>query len=76
MAAMNELGKLLIIIGAVLLLVGGLLVLGARLPWFGNLPGDIVVKRDNFTLYAPIGTMILVSILLTLLLNVIGRLFR
>ncbi len=76
MAAMNELGRLLIIVGAGLLLAGVLLVVGARLPWFGNLPGDIVVKRDNFTLYAPIGTMILVSILLTVLLNVIGRLFR
>lgn len=76
MAAMNELGKLLIVVGAGLLVVGALLVLGARLPWFGNLPGDIVVKRDNFTLYAPIGTMILVSILLTILLNVIGRFFR
>lgn len=76
MAAMNEFGKLLIMAGAGLLVVGALLMLGARLPWFGQLPGDIVVKRDNFTLYAPIGTMILVSILLTVLLNVVGRLFR
>ncbi len=76
MVRMNELGKLLIVAGAGLLLVGALLVLGARLPWFGNLPGDIMVKRDNFTLYAPIGTMILVSIVLTVLFNVIGRLFR
>lgn len=73
---MNELGKVLIVAGAGLLVIGLLLVLGARLPWFGQLPGDIVVKRDNFTLYAPIGTMILVSILLTLLLNLIGRFFR
>lgn len=73
---MNELGKVLIVAGAGLLVIGLLLVLGARLPWFGHLPGDIVVKRDNFTLYAPIGTMILVSILLTLLLNLIGRFFR
>jgi len=76
MAAMNELGKVLIVAGAGLLLLGVLLVLGARLPWFGQLPGDIVVKRDKFTLYAPIATMVLVSILLTVLVNVIGRLFR
>ena len=76
MAAMNELGRLLIIVGAGLLLAGVLLVVGALLPWFGNLPGDIVVNRDNFTLYAPIVTMILVSLLLTVLLNVIGPLFR
>ncbi len=73
---MNELGKVLIVAGTGLLVIGLLLILGARLPWFGQLPGDIVVKRDNFTLYAPIGTMILVSILLTLLLNLIGRFFR
>ena len=63
MAAMNELGRLLIIVGAGLLLAGVLLVVGALLPWFGNLPGDIVVNRDNFTLYAPIVTMILVMFL-------------
>ena len=68
--------RFLMILGGCLFVVGLLLFFGARLPWFGNLPGDIVVKRDNFTLYAPIGTMILVSIVLTLLLNLIGRWWR
>jgi hypothetical protein len=72
----NETGKLLMIAGAGLFVLGLLFFFGSRIPWFGNLPGDIVVKRDNFTLYAPIGTMILLSILLTVVLNVIGRLFR
>lgn len=76
MAAMNDMAKLLMFMGAGLFIVGMLFYFGARLPWFGNLPGDVVVKRDNFTLYAPIGTMIVVSILLTILINVIGRLFR
>jgi hypothetical protein len=62
--------------GGALFLFGVLFWLGGRLPWFGNLPGDIVVKRDNFTLYMPLGTMLLLSILLTVLLNVIGRFFR
>lgn len=64
------------IMGAGLFLVGVLIVVGGRLPWFGQLPGDIVIKRDNFTLFAPIGTMILLSILLTIVLNVVGRFFR
>jgi hypothetical protein len=73
---MNDMARLLMILGAGLFFVGVLFFFGARLPWFGNLPGDIVVKRDNFTLFAPIGTMIVVSIVLTIVLNVIGRLFR
>jgi hypothetical protein len=73
---MNDMAKLLMIAGAGLFAFGLLLYFGGRLPWFGNLPGDIVVKRDNFTLYAPLGTMILLSIVLTVVLNVIGRWFR
>ena len=70
---MNDMAKLLMFLGGGLFLVGLLLYFGARLPWFGNMPGDIGVKRDNFTIIAPIGTMIVVSVVLTLLLNVIGR---
>lgn len=68
--------KLLMFVGGGIFVMGLLLYFGARLPWFGSLPGDIVVKRDNFTLYAPLGTMLLVSIVLTILLNVIGRWWR
>jgi len=73
---MNDMAKLLMFLGGGLFLMGLLLYFGARLPWFGNLPGDIVVKRDSFTLIAPIGTMIVVSLVLTILLNVIGRWLR
>lgn len=73
---MTEVGKLLMVMGAGLFLIGLLIVFGARLPWFGHLPGDIVIKRDNFTLIAPLGTMILLSIVLTIVLNVIARLLR
>lgn len=73
---MTEVGKLLMVTGAGLFLIGLLIVFGARFPWFGQLPGDIVIKRDNFTLFAPLGTMILLSIVLTIVLNVIARLFR
>ena len=73
---MNDMAKLLMFLGGGLFLMGLLLYFGARLPWFGNLPGDIVVKRDNWTIIAPIGTMIVVSLVLTILLNVIGRWLR
>jgi hypothetical protein len=76
MNAMTDMAKLLILLGGGLFVMGLLLYFGARLPWFGNLPGDIVVKRDNFTLIAPVGTMIVVSLVLTILLNVIGRWWR
>ena len=73
---MGEMGRWMMFAGGALFVLGVLFWLGGRLPWFGNLPGDIVVKRDNFTLYAPLGTMLLLSVLLTIALNVIGRLFR
>jgi hypothetical protein len=76
MNAMTDMAKLLMLLGGGLFVMGLLLYFGARLPWFGNLPGDIVVKRDNFTLIAPVGTMIVVSLVLTILLNVIGRWWR
>lgn len=73
---MNEIGRLLMITGAGLFLAGLLIVAGGRFAWFGQLPGDIVIKRDNFTVFAPIVSMLVISILLTVVLNVVGRFFR
>ena len=73
---MSEIGRWMMLAGGALFVMGLLVWLGGRLSWFGNLPGDIVVKRDNLTLYMPLGTMLLLSVLLTIALNVIGRLFR
>ncbi|MFQ6008998.1 MAG: DUF2905 domain-containing protein [Candidatus Zixiibacteriota bacterium] len=68
-----QLGKLLILFGSLLLVVGILLIFADRLPFLGKLPGDIVYRKGNFTLYVPIATMIVVSILLTILLNIFRR---
>ncbi len=70
--SLEGLGKLLIGGAVVLLVLGGIFLLLGR---FGldRLPGDLVFRRGNFTVYAPIGLMILVSIVLTLLLNVFFR---
>lgn len=71
--AFESLGRLLIVIGVVSIAIGALFVLFGKVPWIGRLPGDIVIRREGFTLYFPIVTMILISIILTILLNLIGR---
>lgn len=69
---MGQVGRALLLFGVVLLLVGGGLLLAEKLG-LGRLPGDIVVERKGFRLYAPIATSILVSIVLTVLLNLFLR---
>lgn len=67
-----ELGRLLVVIGIVLVVVGGLAMAGIRLP-FGRLPGDIAITGDRGGVYIPLGTMLVVSIVLTLLFNLFLR---
>lgn len=65
---MPGLGKLLIVLGAVIILIGIGLLFAHKIPYIGRLPGDIYLKRNNFTFYFPITTSVIASILLTLLL--------
>jgi hypothetical protein len=65
---MSELGRALLIIGAILMVLGLILWLSPKIPWLGRLPGDIVIKRENFSFYFPLGTCILLSIVLSLIL--------
>jgi hypothetical protein len=67
-----ELGRIILIIGVVLVVVGGLAALGVRLP-FGHLPGDITIEGERGGIYVPLGTMIVISLLLTLIVNVFLR---
>jgi hypothetical protein len=69
---MSGIGRTLLVLGAVLIVVGGVLLLAERLG-LGRLPGDIVVERKGFRLYAPIATSIIVSLVLTLLANLFFR---
>ena len=66
-------GRVLMIAGALLFVVGLLLSLAPRVPWLGRLPGDIVYRRGSFTFYFPLATSILLSLLLTLLLSLFRR---
>ena len=65
---MNDLGKLLVIVGAVIAGVGLLLWSGIGKNWLGRLPGDIHYAKGNFTFYFPIVTCLLISLILTILL--------
>ncbi len=67
-----EIGRVLLIIGVVLVVVGGLAMLGVRLP-FGRLPGDIAIEGERGGIYVPIVTMIVVSVILTILVNLFLR---
>ena len=71
--AMEPLGRMLLYIGVVLVLIGGFFILAGRLPWFGRLPGDIIFRREGLTIFLPITTMLLISFVLTLLLNIVWR---
>lgn len=74
---MTDLGKLLVLLGAIILVVGLALILLGRtnLP-LGRLPGDIVYRGKNTTFYFPLATSIVVSVVLSVLLYVIGRMKR
>ena len=70
---MQDLGRMLIVLGIVIAAVGVVVVLAGRVPGLGRLPGDIHVERGNWTFYFPLGTSIVLSLLLTLVLWILGR---
>jgi uncharacterized membrane protein len=70
----GAIGNWLILIGLAILVVG-LLVKSGALGWFGQLPGDIEIKREGFRLYFPLASLVVVSIVLSLLLSLVRRFF-
>ena len=66
-------GKALIFIGLLLIVIGILMVLGSRLPFLEKIPGNIRWQKGPVTVYFPLGLSIIASILLTILLNIMGR---
>ena len=73
MEGFSSFGKILIIVGAMIVIVGVVLAFGAKIPWLGRLPGDFSFKGKNFIFYFPLGTSILISIVLTLVLWLINK---
>lgn len=73
---MLDMGRWLMILGGILFVMGFVVFLAGRIPGMGQLPGDIRIERDNFTLYAPLGTMLLISVVLTIVINLIARFWR
>jgi Protein of unknown function (DUF2905) len=70
---MSDFGKLLIGLGVLMILVGGVLFLTGKVPWLGRLPGDIKVERENWSFYFPLGTSLLLSAVLSLILWLFSR---
>jgi hypothetical protein len=69
---LSQFGRALVLVGAVVLFVGVLLVVADRVPLVGRLPGDITVRGNGWTLYAPLATSIVLSVLLTVILSLVA----
>jgi thiosulfate reductase cytochrome b subunit len=67
------LGWALIVFGIVAIVTGIVIVAGPRIPVLGHLPGDIVIQRENVTIFIPLGTMFVVSIVVSIVLALIAR---
>jgi uncharacterized membrane protein YkgB len=63
---LGALGKMLILLGVLIIVIGFLLLIGEKIPWIGKLPGDIIIRKEKFSFYFPITTSIIISVLLTL----------
>ncbi len=74
---MENFGKIIFGVGLFLVVVGLLLwFFGDKLSWLGQLPGDIKIERPGFRLYAPLTSMIIISIILSIVLSLVGKFLR
>lgn len=71
---MGEMAKVMILIGSVLIAAGLMILVFPRLPFVGKLPGDILIKKENYYLYFPLATSIVISIIISLILYIINKL--
>jgi hypothetical protein len=70
---LESVGRSLLLIGLVVAAIGVVLILSPRIPILGKLPGDITFQRDGITVVIPLATMLVISVVLTIVLNLIGR---
>ncbi len=73
MMPLSGFGKLLMLFGGILIIVGAALLLAEKTPWLGRLPGDIYLQRRNVTFFFPVTTSILISVVLSLVLYLLSR---
>lgn len=74
MNGLSDIGRFIIIAGLLLVGLGLLLLFSEKLPYIGRLPGDIIIRKKNFTFYFPLMTGLILSLILSLILYIIGRL--
>ncbi len=70
---MTSMGKMLIVVGIILIVLGLAYTYGPKIPWLGKLPGDISIKKDNFAFYFPIATSIIISIILSIIFSIFRK---
>jgi len=73
MTGFEGIGRILLILGIIVVVLGAVLAFGGRIPFLGKLPGDIVIKKDGVIFYFPIVTFLLISAGLTLIINLVLR---
>lgn len=73
MTDLSSMGRMVLILGLVIVAVGALMVFAGRVPFLGRLPGDIAVQRGGWSFYFPLATSIVLSLVLTVVLNLFAR---
>jgi hypothetical protein len=73
MTAFQGIGKMLIIVGGILIIIGIVFLISPKIPFLGRLPGDFGIRGKGFSIYIPIATCIILSMLLTIILNIFFR---
>jgi len=71
---MGDIAKIIILLGVFLVVIGVILLFIGKVPFLGKLPGDVLIKKEHFTFYFPLATSIIISILISLILYLIGKL--
>jgi len=76
LSGFEGIGRIPIIIGIIMVVLGLIFAFGGRIPLLGKLPGDILIKKDGFSFYFPVVTLLLLSVVLTLIINFILRFIK
>ncbi len=76
MSGFEGIGKIIIIAGVIIVVLGLILAFGSHIPFLGKLPGDILIKKNGISFYFPVVTFLLLSVILTLIINFILRFIK